>query len=90
MQDQTSILNFEQRVLLELESLKGLFSKTGASNISPDWIPRKEVMRFLSYGDTQMAALEKTGELIITKVGKRKFIHRDSLNKLLEKNIQQP
>lgn len=79
----------EDKILHELAELKKLIQKPHVPNISPNWIPRKDVMRFLSYGDTQMAALEKTGCLIITKVGKRKFIHRDSLNKLLEKNILQ-
>jgi len=90
MQDQSFNNSFEEKVITELATLKQLIQKSDKPIISPQWLPRKDVMKFLSYGDTQMAALEKTGSLIITKVGKRKFIHRDSLNKLLEKNIQQP
>lgn len=56
-------------------------------NISPEWLPRKQVMQFLNYGDTQMAALEKSGSLTITKVGKRKFILRESITHLLNSNI---
>lgn len=77
--------NSLETIITELLNLKHLIQKNDAATIAPDWIPRKDVMHFLSYGDTQMAALEKTGELIVTKVGKRKFIHKDSLNKLLEK-----
>jgi hypothetical protein len=79
----------EEQILSEVASLRQLLLKQETLNISPNWIPRKDVMQFLSYGDTQMAALEKTGELVVTKVGKRKFIYKDSLNKLLDKNIQQ-
>jgi len=32
-----------------------------------------------------MSVLEKNNELIVTKVGRRKYIHRDSIIKLLEK-----
>jgi hypothetical protein len=46
------------------------------------WMPRKEVMEFLGYGATQMAQLEK--KLITTKIGKRKFYLRNSLEHLLD------
>ena len=90
MQNLPTVITFEQKVLAELATLRQLIQQPEGLNISSNWIPRKDVMKFLSYGDTQRAALEKKGELIVTKVGKRKFFHRDSLNKLLEKNIQTP
>ena len=52
-----------------------------------NWIPRKKVMEFMNYGATQMASFEKTPGLIVSQVGKRKFIHRESLIKLLESHI---
>lgn len=52
------------------------------------WIRRADVMAYLNYGPTQMAALEKSGELIVSKVGKRKFILRTSLENYLERNIK--
>jgi hypothetical protein len=61
-----------------------------ATKVSDKWIPRSEVMKFLNYGNTQMAWFEKTHDLIITKIGKRKFIHRDSISRLLDKNTIQP
>lgn len=55
--------------------------------IIDNWIPRSQVKSFFSYGDTQMAALEADPILKVAKVGKRKFIRKDSLLKLLEENI---
>lgn len=56
--------------------------------ITNAWMPRSQVMTFFGYGDTQMASLEKSGDLVVAKVGNRKFIHRDSILQLLERNIQ--
>lgn len=56
--------------------------------ITSKWRTRKEVMEFLGYGDTQMGALEKSGELVVSRIGNRKFIDVDSLLQLLERNIQ--
>jgi hypothetical protein len=55
------------------------------------WLPRKMVMDFMEYESTQMAAFEKTPELVVSQIGKRKFITLKSLTEVLEKNIiQQP
>jgi hypothetical protein len=43
-------------------------------------------MEFLNYGPTQMAEFEKNGGVVVTKIGKRKFINRDSLAKQLNNN----
>ena len=56
--------------------------------IASAWLPRAQVMHFFGYGDTQMAALEKAGHLTVAKVGNRKFVHRDSLLKLLQASVQ--
>jgi hypothetical protein len=55
--------------------------------ITHDWIPRQQVMAFFGYGDTQMGTLEKSGDLVMTKVGNRKFYHRQSILQLLQNNI---
>jgi hypothetical protein len=60
------------------------------TNISDRWLPRSRVMEFLNYGPTQMAALEKSDKIVVTKVGKRKFILRDSIARLLDNNIVAP
>lgn len=57
------------------------------THVSSVWIPRSIVMEFFRYGDTQMCALEKNTPLVISQVGKRKFIHRDSIAKLLDNNV---
>lgn len=51
------------------------------------WMPRKEAMRFLDYGDTAMAALEQSGEIIVSKVGRRKFINTESLIAYLNRQV---
>jgi hypothetical protein len=77
-----------ERLFSEIALIKNavLFKPLNAS-ISPDWIPRSEVMKFFSYKDTQIAALEKSGQITVARVGKRKFIHRASIVKLIENNI---
>lgn len=59
-----------------------------STTITTEWIPRSKVMEFFAYGDTQMGSLEKSGELVVSKVGNRKFFHRASLLQLLQANIQ--
>ncbi len=51
------------------------------------WAPRAEIMSFLNYGDTAMTTLENSGEIIVTKIGRRKFINTQSLIDYLEKNV---
>lgn len=58
----------------------------GEGSPFPEWIPRKELMKYLDYGATQMAALLNSNELIVSVIGKRKFVYRESFLKLLEKN----
>lgn len=53
-----------------------------------DWVPRKTLMQFLDYGDTQMAALFKSGDLKISEIGVRKFVFKPSIISLLERNIR--
>ncbi|HLG41652.1 MAG TPA: hypothetical protein VI461_18375, partial [Chitinophagaceae bacterium] len=83
MQTENNEQGFQERLFTEINIVKKmLFEKAESSSISPNWIPRKDVMDFFSYGATQMAALEKSGQIIVAKVGKRKFIHRDSIARL--------
>ena len=77
-------------VLRELRELKkGIAELTNNPPIASDWLPRSRVMEFFHYGDTQMAALEKNRHLIVAKIGNRKFFHKGSIAKLIEKNIIQ-
>ena len=54
--------------------------------VSDKWLSRSQVMDFLDSGATQMATLEKSGEIVVSKIARRKFILRDSLEALLNKN----
>jgi hypothetical protein len=79
----------QQEILNAINGLRNtLISVNSHTSPVDGWLPRSEVMRFMNYGNTQMCALEKSGELITSKIGKRVFIRKDSLTKLLEKNIQ--
>lgn len=74
----------------ELSDVKLLLQEIKQSpGITTEWIPRSQVMEFFDYGDTQMASLEKSGRLVVAKVGNRKFIHRESLLKLLTESVQE-
>ena len=51
-----------------------------------DWIPQKVVMRFFDYCDNQLRQLEKTGQVKVSKIGRRKFYSYKSIISLIEKN----
>lgn len=73
----------------EIATIRQLFeAHIERPRITSKWRSRKEVMEFLGYGDTQMGALEKNGEIIVSRIGNRKFIDVDSVLQLLERNIQ--
>ncbi|RYY47125.1 MAG: hypothetical protein EOO06_13055 [Chitinophagaceae bacterium] len=72
----------------EITEVKALLQDIKQSpEITIQWIPRAQVMQFFGYGDTQMASLEKSGSLVVAKVGNRKFVHRDSILSLLNASI---
>jgi hypothetical protein len=50
------------------------------------WLPKKQVMRFFDYGDTQMRQLEKEHRLEISTIKARKFYSVQSLLNLIEKH----
>ena len=45
-------------------------------------------MDFFDYGDIQIAAMLKKGGLVISEIGNRKFIKKESVKKLLENNVK--
>ena len=53
-----------------------------------DWLPKKAVMRYFDYGETQLRVLEKSGVLLVSKVGHRKFYSKSSIIKLLDLSIK--
>lgn len=50
------------------------------------WLPKKVVMRFFDYGDTQLRQLEKEYKIEVSKIKARKFYSVKSLLKLIENN----
>lgn len=49
-----------------------------------DWMPKKAVMRYFDYGETQMRTLEKEYKLETSKIGNRKFYKRKSILEILD------
>jgi S-adenosylhomocysteine hydrolase len=72
-------------VLIQIKKI--LEIRTAPITVSDKWIPRSEVKKFFDYEDTQIAEFEKRDEIIVTVIGKRHFIRRDSIEKLLDSNI---
>lgn len=85
--DLTKILIQIRKDIAELK--KNSSGRLNNNPVTDKWVPRSAVMIFLNYKDTQMAELEKSGDLITTKIGRRIFIHKDSIARLLDKNIVQ-
>lgn len=73
--------------LIQIE--KKLFFKPDPTQISLEWIPKPDLQKFLGYGATKMAAFLKESGLVVSTVGKRKFIHRQSFLQYLEQNINE-
>lgn len=76
-------------LLKSIEDLNQKFDKSyNCLEIRRQWIPKNEVMSFLGFADTQMAAITKKYKFITTTIGKRKFYHINSLLKVFENNQQ--
>jgi|GEM_PF-6977760 len=54
------------------------------SNFYSKWLPLEEVKRLFNYKTTQMAALLKNKLLVVAKVGKRKFVLKESLDNFFD------
>ncbi|WP_276501211.1 hypothetical protein [Terrimonas pollutisoli] len=72
-----------------IEVKKTLLSLSLTNPVSEKWVPRAALMEFLQYGNTQIAALIQKERLITTKVGKRIFILRESIEAMLDRNASQ-
>jgi len=75
-----------QQILEELQIINQKLDEAKMPAINSDWIPRSEVMRFLGYKETQMSQLISSGKLKSSKVGKRIFILKSSIEILLNGN----
>jgi hypothetical protein len=70
-------------LLAQIEELKEKVTTLLDFRITDSWIPKRQLKEFFGYGDTQMAALLKNPKLRVRTIGKRKFIHKDSITDLL-------
>ncbi len=75
--------DIQTKILFEMSEIKKSFIEYISIG---DWITRKQVKLFLSYGDTAMAELEKSGTLEYSQIGRRKFFRKSAIIDLLEKN----
>ena len=74
-----------QILLLEIKA--EIDSQKLSVNTIDGWIPRDIVKVFLAYGNTKMSSLEHDYDVVVSKIGNRKFYHKDSLIQLLQDNI---
>lgn len=77
-----------EQVLSELARVQKHLTELENARYFDNWIPRKKLMDFFDYGDTQIAAMFKQGGLVISEIGNRKFIKKESVIKLLENNVR--
>ena len=77
-----------EKISSELAQVKKQLTESENARYFDNWIPRKKLMEFFDYGDTQIAAMFKQGGLVISEIGNRKFIKKESVIKLLENNVR--
>ena len=82
MNDNKILLNEIQQIKNSISSIERNGSSIGG------WLPKKAVMRFFDYGDSQMKTLEDNKILVVSKIGRRKFYSIESIVNLMEKNMK--
>ena len=82
------ILKKLEEISTELAHVKKQLAESENARHFENWISRKKLMEFFDYGDTQIAALFKQKDLVVSEVGNRKFIKKESVIEFLEKNIK--
>ena len=76
-----------KNILEELSLIKKSITELEKNRqVIGDWIPKKVVMKFFDYGDTQMRELKKEKGLITTTIKARTFYSVQSILNLLEAN----
>ena len=76
-------------ILKEIKAIKQsllVIERNGAA--IGGWLPKKAVLRYFDYGDSQLRLLEKSKEIEVSKVGRRKFYSLASIIELIDKNKQ--
>ena len=81
-------MNDTQKILNILTALQKDIADIKMGNITiGGFTSRKHIMRFFDLCDTSMNTLENTGQLKVSKIGRRKFYDINSIKELLNKNI---
>jgi hypothetical protein len=73
-------------VLNVLLDINRKLENISANALYNTWLPKKTVMRFFDYGETQMRQIEKEYSLVTSKIKARKFYLVSSILKLIELN----
>ena len=71
-----------------LESQNELKSLLHQQTISAEFLSKETVLGYLNYGSSQLAKLLKSGELKHSKIGRRTFIEKKSLEDFIRKNVK--
>lgn len=72
-----------------IKELNNKIIQTELSGLYNVWLPKKAVMKFLDYGETQMREVEQEHNLVISKIKARKFYSVESILNMLEKHKKQ-
>ncbi len=67
-----------------MNDLNNRFDDFYAKSLYDIWIPKKVVMKFFDYGETQMRAVEKQYKLQVSRIKSRTFYSAESILNLLE------
>jgi hypothetical protein len=78
----------EEKIILDelIKLRKALIRIEQGTGFLGEWLPKKTVMRFFDYGETQMRQIEKEYSLVTSKINARKFYLVSSILKLIELN----
>jgi hypothetical protein len=74
----------EQDLLALMKEINENLYNLSTNVLYQSWLPKKAVMQFLDYGETQMRVIEKQNKLQVSKIKARTFYSVESVLKLLE------
>jgi hypothetical protein len=73
----------EQDLLTLLEEVNENLYEFSLNVLYQKWLPKKAVMRFFDYGETQMREVEKDHKLQVSRIKARKFYSVESILSML-------
>jgi hypothetical protein len=74
----------EQDLMLTMKEINENLYNLSTNVLYQKWLPKKAVMQFLDYGETQMRVIEKQHKLQVSKIKARTFYSVESVLNLLE------